>query len=251
MRTDGTFRGSLSLTCGAIVALALALAMPISAGNALADTPAPKPAAPANAPASAPMPEDQASAAALQLAVQRLSLTPEQTAKVKPLMEANIKRLRQLFADYTGGSANVMPSFLEEFTKTRENFRAAVLPILTDPQKVQFEKLRQEVDEALRDQICDYRVTRLKDRLALTPEQQVAIRPILKSDFEKKRALLAVHTGPTGGAQSPRWLSDQARQVQADTEVKLATVLNPDQMKTYRADLEAKIEAAEDKAAQP
>lgn len=257
MRMHDRFRGSLLLISGAILALGPAVA----AGNAVARTPEAEPASPAAAPASAaapaapaasaPMPEDEASAQALALAVKRLSLTEKQTAKIKPLLAAHVTRLRKLMADYTGAGANVMPSFLEEFTATRENFRNSVLPILTDPQKVQFDVLRQEVDAALRDQICDYRVASLKDRLALTPEQQAAIRPILKGDFEKKRALLAVHTAPTGGAQSRRFLSDQAREVQAATEVNLATVLSPEQMKTYRADLAAKVEAAEDRAAQP
>ena len=257
MRMQVSLRGSLPLIAVAILALGSVLA----AGCAVAQTSAAKPAAPAATPApaaapaapaaSAPMPEEEASAQALALAVKRLSLTEEQTAKIKPLLDANVKRLRKLMADYTGAGASVMPSFLQEFTATRENFRNGVLPILTDPQKVQFDTLRQEVDAALRDQICDYRVASLKDRLALTPEQQEAIRPILKADFEKKRALLAVYTAPTGGPQARRPLSDQAREVQAATEVKLATVLSPEQMKTYRADLAAKVEAAEDRAAQP
>ncbi|HUD73303.1 MAG TPA: hypothetical protein VMQ62_15205 [Dongiaceae bacterium] len=246
MRILGSLKNTLYLSCGATLALIPAL----QSGLATADTPAPQPAAPATA-AAAPMPEDQASAQALALAVQRLSLTPEQTSRVKPLLSAHVTRLRKLFADYTGGGANVMPSFLEEFKSTREGFRAAVLPILTDRQQVEFDRLRQELDEALRDQICDYRVASLKDRLALTPDQQTAIRPILKNDFEKKRALLALHTAPTGGPQSGRWLSDQSRQVQAETEVRLATVLNPDQMKTYRADLAVKVESAGEKVAQP
>lgn len=234
MLTEGSRKTTLVLTTGALLLLAPALGATRAAATE-----------------QAPMPEEQASAQALALAVQRLSLTPEQTARVKPLMDAQVTRLRQLFADYTGAGANVMPSFLEEFTKTRENFRASVIPLLTPAQKTKFDALRQEVDAALRDQVCDYRVAALKDRLSLTPEQQAAIRPILMDDFEKKKALIAIHTAPTGGAQTRRFLSDEVREVQAATEVRLATVLNPDQMKTYRADLAAKVEAGQEKAAQP
>lgn len=39
--------------------------------------------------------------------------------------------------------------------------------------------------------------------------------------------------------------------MQAATEVKLAAVLNPDQMKSYRAFVEEKVEASETAAAKP
>lgn len=206
------------------------------------------PAFAAAAPASTAASDAEASAQALRLAQQRLKLTPEQTEKVRPILEAHVTRLRSLFTEYTGGGAGVLPSFMQEFQKTREDFRASLQPILTAPQRAEFDTLRKEVDESLRDLICDQRITALKGPLSLTPEQETALRPILKDDFEKKRALLGAHTGPTGGPESRRWLGDEVKKVQAGTEARLAAVLHPDQMATYRKNLEAKTEAAKEAA---
>ena len=197
------------------------------------------------APASAASPSDsEASAQALRLAQQRLKLTPEQTEKVRPLMDAHVKKLRALFEEYTGGGAGVLPSFMQEFKQTRERFRDSLHPILTEPQKAELDVLRKEVDDSLRDLICDQRIAALKGPLALTPEQETALRPILKEDFEKKRAILAAHTGAAGGPGTRRWLGDEVKKVQAETEGRMAGVLNPGQLQTYRADLAKKTEAA-------
>ena len=201
---------------------------------------APAPADPANASPS----DAEASKQALQLAQQRLKLTPEQTGKVRPLLDAHVKRIRALFEEYTGSGAMVLPSFIQEFQQTRQRFRDSLQPILTEPQEAELETLRKEVDDSLRELICDQRIASLKGTLSLTPEQETALRPIFKDDFEKKRALLAATTGPTGGAAaSPRVLDDQVKKVQAETETRLAGVLSPGQLQTYRKRLEAKREA--------
>jgi hypothetical protein len=221
---------------------ALAPGIALAAQAAPAPAPAEKPATGlANEPAAAASPSDaDASAQALALATQRLHLTPEQTAKVKPLLDAHVRKMRGLFEEYTGGGAAVLPSFMQEFRKSREDFRAGLQPILTAPQKTEFDTLRKEVDESLRDLVVEKRLATLKAPLTLTPEQESTLHPILKDDFEKKRALLALTTGPTGGPQaSPQWLGDEVKKVQAETETRLASVLSPEQMKSYRDRLAA------------
>src|SRR6185436_15148484 len=105
VRTTGLF----------ILGATVALASGVAAQPVLADAPA--------AAAPTQMTEEQASAQALALATQRLSLTPEQTAKVKPLLDAHVTRLRRLFAGYTDDFAPVTPAFIDEFVKTRADFR--------------------------------------------------------------------------------------------------------------------------------
>ena len=185
-----------------------------------------------------------ASAQALALARARLQLTPYQTERIKPLLDAHVKKLRALFESYTGAGAAVMPSFLQEFKQTRDDFRANVHPILSESQRAGFDQLRKEVDEALRDLICDQRIAALKGRLTLSPEQEAALRPILKDDFDKKRELLALHTAPTGGPQGRQWGADEMNKIQLGTEGRLRGVLSPAQMQTYLDDLGRKREAA-------
>jgi hypothetical protein len=228
----------------------MALASGIAAQRALADAPAAAAPAATAAPA-AQMTEAQASAQALALAVQRLSLTPDQAAKVKPLLDGYVTRLRRLFAGYTDGVAPVTPAFLDEFVKTRADFRGAVLPILSETQKVQYDRLRQDVDDSLRDMVSVQRLGALTKRLGLTPDQQTATRPILVNDFEKKRALIATDTGTTGGPQKGKALTDLVRDVQAETETKLAAVFTPQQMEIYRADLAAKVGTSGGSPARP
>lgn len=192
-----------------------------------------------------PISDEQAAAQALALAQARLKLTPEQTEQVRPLMLAQVVKLRGLFTEYTGEGASVLPSFLQEFQKAREDFRAAVLPILTGPQKGAFDQLRKEVDAALRDEVCSQRIALLKGRLGLTPDQETRLRPILSDDFEKKRTLLALNTSSAaGGPGLRRPINDEVQKVQAATEARLASVFTPEQMKTYRADRDAKAAAA-------
>jgi hypothetical protein len=215
--------------------LAPAIALVVTAAAWAAD-PAP--------PAGTELSDEAAAAQALALAKARLQLTPYQTERIKPLMDAQVKKLRALFVSYTGGGAAVLPSFFQEFKQTRDDFRANVQPILTESQRAGFDQLRKEVDEALRDLICDQRVAALKQRLTLTPEQETALRPILKEDFDKKRELLALHTGPSGGPQGRKWGADEMNKIQAGTETRMRGVLSPAQMQTYLEDLGRERQAA-------
>lgn len=187
---------------------------------------------------------DAASAQAMALAKARLRLSEEQAAKIAPLMTAQVTKLRALFEEYTGQGVAVLPSFMQEFQATRERFRAGVDPILTEPQRLEFAFLRDEIDQALRDQICDLRVAALKDSLKLSTDQVAAVRPILLEDFERKREILSYHTGESGGPETRRPLFGEARKVQEETERRLQAVLSPEQMKSYLADRERKRDAA-------
>lgn len=200
--------------------------------------------APAAAPqaAAAPTAPSEAEAAAQVLALMkaRLKLTPEQEGKIQPLVEPYVTHLRALFVEYTGSGASVLPSFLQEFNKTREDFRASLRPILNEPQRAELERLRKEVDESLRDMVVDQRVGALKGSLGLSAEQEAALRPIFRDDFEKKHQLLVLYAGPTGGPAARSWRADDMKKIQAETETKVRGVLTPDQMQTYLEDLNRK-----------
>lgn len=212
--------------------IALAIMMLAAVGAAVAGPAATTPTA------------DEAAAQAMALAKERLKLTDDQAAKIAPLMTAHVTRMRALFEEYTGQGVAVLPSFMQEFKATRDRFQANVDPILTEPQRAGFASIRKEVDTALRDQICDLRVSALKETLKLSDAQVAAVRPILLEDFDRKREILAFHTAPTGGPETRRPLFAEAGKVQEETERRLQGVLTPDQMKAYLADRERKRESA-------
>ncbi len=112
MRDHGV-RSNGFLILSAAVVLASGVTAQLAATADAPTAPAAAPAAAAPAAKAAPasqMTEEQASAQALALATQRLSLTTEQAATVKPLLDAYVTRLRKLFAGYTGGVAPVTPA---------------------------------------------------------------------------------------------------------------------------------------------
>jgi Spy/CpxP family protein refolding chaperone len=187
-----------------------------------------------------PVSDEEAAAQALTLAQQRLNLTPDQTEKARPLVQAQVVKLRTLFQEYTNQGATVLPSFLQDFQKTRDDFRSNMFTILTEPQKGAFDQLRKDIDTALREEVCTQRLALLKSRLGLTPQQETALRPILTDDFDRKRNLLVPHTSATGAPQASPPLDDALRKAQAETETRMAAVLTPEQMKTYRTGREAK-----------
>ncbi|HEV8121243.1 MAG TPA: hypothetical protein VGQ67_09635 [Candidatus Polarisedimenticolia bacterium] len=191
-----------------------------------------------------PVSDEEAAAQALTLAQKRLNLTPEQTEQARPLVQAQVVKLRTLFQEYTNEGATVLPSFLQDFQKARDDFRSRMFTILTEPQKGAFDQLRKEVDAALREEVCTQRLALLRSRLGLTPHQETALRPILNDDFDRKRNMLVPPAAPHG-SQAPLPLGEEVRKAQAETETRLAAVLTPEQMKTYRAGREAK--AAESK----
>jgi Spy/CpxP family protein refolding chaperone len=205
----------------------------------------------AAAPAQAPVPDAQAAEQALALTRTRLNLTPEQTEKVRPLMQAYVSKLRRLFVDYTNRGSTVMPEFVQEFEKTRADFRASLMPMLSDPQKVSLEQLRKEVDDQLRELTVSQRLGILKNRLSLTPEQETAIAPIIRDDFDQKRAVLVGEGDTPVPADRQATLSQDVMKIQAATETRLAAVLTPEQMKKYQSGRAAKNTAAAKNQARP
>ena len=111
-----------------------------------------------------------------------------------------------------------MPSLMREFRETRKNFQESVAPLLTPEQQEKFAVLIKEVDVALRDAICDARVTMLKSRLDLNDDQVDAVRPLILEDFERRRNIMSIHFDETtGGPVTRRPLGPEIQEIQADT----------------------------------
>jgi len=144
-------------------------------------------------------------------------------------------KLRQTLIDYSSADGVMFPALVQEFRGTREKFRSSLEPILGPDQMKEFMVIRREVDQQLRDTICDARLAGIKPRLALRPDQDQPVRDILCKDFENKRDLAAGMTTSTGGPAAGAPPTALYQKIQDETEGRLKQVLTPEQMKTYAA----------------
>lgn len=209
----------------------------------------PKPEAPAAAPAGTQAPAAAADAAkpaggpdlnalADQTLAQlkgRLKLSDDQMVRIRPLLADHFGKVRQIFQDHGDPSGVSFPALMLEFRAQRARFQSSLAPILTPAQNAEVEVIRKEVDQKLKDTICDERLAILKARLSLSGDQETRVRPILCEDFEKKREIISIMTAPTGSPAARRTAQPEIRAIQAETEDRLRQVLTADQMKAYEA----------------
>lgn len=91
--------------------------------------------------------------AALQEARTRLQLTPEQEAQLKPLMQERNAGLKAIREKYAGDdSRRARRAMFREAEPVVENYQARVRTILNDAQVAEWEKMRAESRERLKEQ---------------------------------------------------------------------------------------------------
>ena len=110
-------------------------------------------------------------------------------------------------------------------TKLRIGLMAAALalclPVLPAQQDTATQQQRMER--------AQQRLQEIKDRLKLTPEQEEQVKPIVMDEFQQLKAMRDKHSGDTSRRGRMKMMRE-ARDIQSDTENKLAKVLNKDQM---------------------
>lgn len=110
-------------------------------------------------------------------------------------------------------------------TKLRIGLMAAALalglPVLPAQQDSATQQQRMER--------AQQRLQEIKDRLKLTPEQEEQVKPIVMDEFQQLKAVRDKYAGDTN-RRSRLKMAREMRDVQSDTENKLAKVLNKDQM---------------------
>jgi hypothetical protein len=89
---------------------------------------------------------------------ERLALTPEQEARLAPIIEARNARLRELRSS-TGGDASRRGriAMLKQARKIQEDFSAQIAPILTREQQAEWEEIRKEVRAAAKERMRERR----------------------------------------------------------------------------------------------
>lgn len=90
--------------------------------------------------------------AAVEEAKARLKLTPEQETQLKPLIEERTAKLKALHAKHAGDqSRRARREMYREAKPVMEDYQAKVRAILSDEQEAEWEKMRAEARERLKE----------------------------------------------------------------------------------------------------
>lgn len=92
--------------------------------------------------------------------------------------------------------------------------------------------LAQDAAAGSQQQAMQMKIQELKDRLALTPEQEQQLQPLLEERNAKLRDLWAQHD-PNASRREKRQMLSQARAIQQDFTQKIQPILTPEQMKKW------------------
>ena len=162
-------------------------------------------------------------------------LSDDQVQKIRPLLRAHLPKMRSLFDSYAGGSINLAPALLKEYQATRADFRAKVDPILTEPQRQEFMKIRAEFDAGMKKAFIDARLKWFQDTVGVDAAQSEKVRPILTESFDKRLQLFAdAPSEAKDPVAAQKAMRIQLQTLQGETDAKLKTVLTPEQMDKYQ-----------------
>ena len=186
----------------------------------------------------------------MALLTQRLKLSDYQVEVIRPRVKEHLEAMRELFASYRYGGAGSLPSLLQEFAETREDFRADLDVELDDQQMLGLAELRNEVDVSIRETVIAYQVDTLREKLGLSGEQVDAVKPIIGETFDERQKLMSFHTDAAGGgARLQRNLGPEVAQVDARMESRLQGVLTKQQLDQYHVWLAGERESLRQKEA--
>lgn len=88
--------------------------------------------------------------------------------------------------------------------------------------------------------VAEKTIRDLADRVALTPGEIDAMRPILVHSIRKRQALVRARMAEKSGAKALLALRDDLRALARDTDARLSAVLPPDTLTAVRAAMEAR-----------
>ena len=88
----------------------------------------------------------------------RLALTPEQEAKIAPLLEERSAKLKALRSSSDpGASRREKLGLLRQARSIQQDFAKQVEPLLSKQQKIQWDALRKEMQEAVKERVRENR----------------------------------------------------------------------------------------------
>lgn len=173
----------------------------------------------------------------IELMTERLDLTEEQVAAIQPIIEEKIQRRNEIRSK-AGADRSVIRT---EIQKLRWDTEIRLNEILTDEQVEKYLELKQEHREKMHrgkfrggkmrggfNKTPEQVMERLRARLALTEEQEVAIKPIIKESIKKRREVFDKYKDE--GLEARESMRNEMQTIGDETHAQLSTVLTDEQM---------------------
>lgn len=160
---------------------------------------------------------------------ERLKLTEDQTAQIRPLIQEQVQNLRDLMEQYKTQGIAGRQSLQAEIQKFREEVKSKITPLLTDAQKQELQKYYEEIREKANETVKEGIVKNFADRLKLTQEQLKQVTPVLKENIEKRREL--VEKFQEQGREAIKSFREEHQKLEEETAQRLKDLLNSDQLK--------------------
>jgi Spy/CpxP family protein refolding chaperone len=161
-------------------------------------------------------------------------LTDDQVQQIRPLLRAHLSNMRALFDTYVGKNIDAAPAILKQYQDFRLDFKAKVDPILTEPQRKDFEAIRADFDAEMRKAFIDARMQWFERVIGVDAAQADKLRPIVTESFEKRLQILSATPEKKDPEEARKAIRIQLQSLQGETDARLKAVLTPEQMAKYQ-----------------
>jgi Spy/CpxP family protein refolding chaperone len=163
---------------------------------------------------------------------EKLNLTPEQQKTVQPILKADRESHKTIMEKFRPEIKKIRESIRNEMKAADKETDAKLAKILSPDQMAQYSKLRAERRSrmfAMRRRF--HPLKHILSQLALTQQQQDAVRPIVEADKAKHKALWEKMRDKKPSEKYA--MRSEMEAINKDTNAQLAKVLTADQMAQY------------------
>jgi Spy/CpxP family protein refolding chaperone len=166
----------------------------------------------------------------------RLKLTPEQTEKLRPIIQQETDELRAVREKYASDkSPTTRQAMQSEMKGIHERYEGQIAAILTPEQMGEWNKIKEERKSKAdsRSAQAEERIAELQSRLKLTPEQTDRLRPILQQERAELQAVREKYASDTSRKGKKDKMRDM-KSIQEKYSGQIAAVLTPEQIAEWK-----------------
>jgi Spy/CpxP family protein refolding chaperone len=166
----------------------------------------------------------------------RLQLTPEQTAKLRPIIDQETEELRAVRDKYASDSSPTAKQTMRGEMKTiHEKYEGQITAVLTPEQQTEWSKIKEEHKSGAEDRAsqAQERLAELQTRLKLTPDQTEKLRPVIQQEMAELKAVKDKYAMDTSHNGRKNMFRDM-KKVQEKYSGQIAAVLTPEQQSEWK-----------------
>ncbi len=164
---------------------------------------------------------------------ERLALTDDQIAQIRPILKEQGEAIRGLIEQYKGSGFLELRSLQQEIQQLRQDMLTTLEPIVTVTQMKELQAFQDEIRTHIQSKVAERIIMNVAEQLDLSEEQIEQFAPLMKSDLDKRRDLIEQYRGQ--GRRAWKSFREENRQIRQETEQELESILTVEQMKAYKA----------------